>query len=363
MRGTPIAAALPRPGAGGALLRLAAAGALLCLAAVARAGSPEPAILPAEWEAYRAAFVEPSGRVVDDANGRISHSEGQGYGLLLAVLAGSRADFEAMWSFTRAELMVRDDGLVAWKWDPAAEPRITDLNNASDGDILIAYALERAGAAWDRPDYRDAAKALAEAIGRNVVLPTATGPVLLPGAAGFVPDARSDGPVVNLSYWVLEAFATLARLDPATDWPGVEAAGLALIGAAAFGPRRLPPEWLSLRAEPAPAAGFAPEFGYNALRIPLYLLRAGVDDPALLARFQAGMDADGDLAIGPLAGNAAWTPLSDPGYRAIVALVGCSLGGPPPPADLRAFAPTNYYPSTLHLLVLAHAREAMPQCV
>ncbi|PJN92696.1 endoglucanase, partial [Amaricoccus sp. HAR-UPW-R2A-40] len=35
----------------------------------------------------------------------------------------------------------------------------------------------------------------------------------------------------------------------------------------------------------------------------------------------------------------------------------------PLPADLRSFAPTNYYPSTLHLLALAHAREAMPQCV
>jgi endo-1,4-beta-D-glucanase Y len=342
-------------------MRGAALLALLCLAPAARAA--EPAILPAEWEAYRAAFVEPTGRVVDDANGRISHSESQGYGLLLAVLAGNRADFEAMWSFTRAELMVRDDGLAAWKWDPTAQPRVADVNNAADGDILIAYALDRAAGAWDRPDYRDAAKALAEALGRHAVAPTPAGPVLLPGATGFDAGARPDGPVVNLSYWVLEAFPMLARLDPATDWPGVAATGRALIGAAGFGPRRLPPEWLSLKGTPAPAEGFAPEFGYNALRIPLYLLRGGVRDPDLLARFHKGMDEGGDLAIGPLTGDAPWTALADPGYRAIVALVGCGLGGDPLPAELRTFAPTNYYPSTLHLLALAHAREAMPQCV
>ena len=35
-------------------------------------------ITPADWEAYRSRFVEDSGRVVDNANGNISHSEGQG---------------------------------------------------------------------------------------------------------------------------------------------------------------------------------------------------------------------------------------------------------------------------------------------
>ena len=39
---------------------------------------------PADWAAYRDRFVLPDGRVVDDANGGISHSESQGYGLLLA---------------------------------------------------------------------------------------------------------------------------------------------------------------------------------------------------------------------------------------------------------------------------------------
>ena len=70
------------------------------------------------WQAYKAKFLDPGGRIIDDANGNISHSEGQGYGLLLAVLAGNAADFELIWSFTRTELLLRSDGLAAWKWNP-----------------------------------------------------------------------------------------------------------------------------------------------------------------------------------------------------------------------------------------------------
>ena len=102
----------------------------------------------ADWEAYRSRFVEDSGRVVDTANGNISHSEGQGYGLLLALAASDRRSFEQIWSFTFTELLIRDDGLAVWKWDPAAKPRVTDRNNATDGDLLIAYALAKAGEVW-----------------------------------------------------------------------------------------------------------------------------------------------------------------------------------------------------------------------
>ncbi len=68
------------------------------------------------WRAYRERFVTPQGRVVDTGNGGISHSEGQGYGMLLAVAADDRATFERIWTWTRANLMVRDDQLLAWRW-------------------------------------------------------------------------------------------------------------------------------------------------------------------------------------------------------------------------------------------------------
>ena len=72
-------------------------------------------IAPAAWQAFEARFVDQSGRVIDDANGGISHSEGQGYGLILALAADDRASFERIWSFTQTELLLRDDGLAAWR--------------------------------------------------------------------------------------------------------------------------------------------------------------------------------------------------------------------------------------------------------
>ena len=111
----------------------------------------------------------------------------------------------------------------------------------------------------------------------------------MPGTSGFGAADRGDGPVVNLSYLVLEAFPELKRLAPDADWAKVESDGKALIKQARFSDRKLPPDWLSMRARPRPAEGFPPEFGYNALRIPLYLVRAGDSDRVLLKELRDGM--------------------------------------------------------------------------
>ena len=42
-----------------------------------------------------------------------------------------------------------------------------DGNNATDGDLLIAYALAKAGEVWQEPRYTTEAQKLAKAIGKN----------------------------------------------------------------------------------------------------------------------------------------------------------------------------------------------------
>ncbi|STT00045.1 endoglucanase [Klebsiella pneumoniae] len=37
------------------------------------------------WERYKARFMMPDGRIIDTANGNVSHTEGQGFAMLLAV--------------------------------------------------------------------------------------------------------------------------------------------------------------------------------------------------------------------------------------------------------------------------------------
>jgi len=352
-------------GAGVVAAMLMAAAFLVAPGAFAK--EPAGMISRDDWAAYSARFVDPSGRVIDDANGRISHSEGQGYGMLLAYLAGDKAGFERIWTFTRTELLIRDDDLAAWRWDPDADPHVTDINAASDGDILIAYALALAGEAWSVPDYVSSATRIARALGQQVVRREGGRLVLLPGVTGFSVGERPDGPVLNLSYWIFEAFPVFARLAPEVDWAGLAASGRELLSLARLGPAKLPPDWISAPADRplAPAEGFEPVFGYNSLRIVLYLLRAGIPDSdvqkAILNNWMVqngGMPAIVNIPTGK-----ALARLSEPGYRMLAATLACAIDGTAIPADLRRLQPSQYYPSTLYLLSLSLVSEKYPKCL
>ncbi|MGO4706240.1 glycosyl hydrolase family 8 [Microvirga sp. 2MCAF38] len=325
----------------------------------------EGTISSTDWDAYRARFVAPTGRVIDNANGDISHSEGQGYGLLLAFAAGDRKTFEQIWTFTFTQFLIRDDGLSVWKWDPDARPNVSDRNNATDGDILIAYALARAGASWRDSRYVQAAQSIARAIGRSAIVRGTGRPVLLPGSTGFGLADRPDGPIINLSYWVFEAFPTLAALAPEYDWNGVWREGITLLQQVDQTKTRLPADWLSIRekGQIGPADGFPPEFGYNSLRIPLYLLRAGMSDVEWLKTLKQRWLGNEGVAIVNVTTGQVKERLTDQGYDALAATLACVMDKTPVPASLKTFEPNLYYPSTLYLLSMAFLGEKYPQCL
>lgn len=335
---------------------------------------PLGSVTPAEWAAWRAAFLTPDGRVVDGLAGNISHSEGQGYGMLLAYAAGDRVSFELIWSFTRLKMALRDDRLIAWRWDPTAHSNVSDPNNATDGDILIAYALSLAGAGWAVPAYAQEGVDLVRAIRAAAVVTGESGgargkTLILPGVAGFAAaDRPGDGPVVNPSYWVFEAFPAFGKLDADGRWGAVARSGMSLLSPEATRPTGLPSDWVSLKASPRPAEGFQPVFGYNALRVPLYLVRAGVRDPELLGRLEAGLNqrqapGGAGFPIVDVSTGAVTESPADPGYRAVRELLSCAVRGDQVSPEVAAFAPTTYYPSTLHLLVLSYLRKELPQCL
>ncbi|ACA14690.1 Cellulase [Methylobacterium sp. 4-46] len=322
----------------------------------------------AAWRAYKARFVTDQGRVVDTANGRISHSEGQGYGMLLAVAAGDRDAFQRIWDWTRANLMVRDDSLLAWRWEPDKRPGVADMNNATDGDLLVAWALIEAADAWQDEGYRLAARRIAVDIGRRTVLFRSEGAaLLLPGMAGFSAEDRADGPVINLSYWIFPALARLPAVAPEFDWARLSAAGLDLALRARFGEAALPVEWTSLRGgEPKAAAGFPPVFSYNAVRVPLYLAMAGIAERRYYAPFVkawAEVGASG-LPVVDTASNDVVGRMQEPGYLAVAALTACAAGTASlPPALPDPTSPQNYYPATLQLLALAAVNMRYASCL
>ncbi len=338
--------------------------AMLYLALAQVAAAQEAPVNASEWSLYKARFLDRGGRIVDNGNGGISHSEGQGYGLLLSYLAGNRADFELIWRFTSSEMLLRDDGLAVWKWDPSATPHVTDANNATDGDLLIAYSLALAGAAWGNSTYIATATRMAQALLQKAVVVHGGRTLLMPGSTGFSARDRTDGPVINPSYWIFEAFPVMNALAPSPKWQDLSDDGIELLRSLAFGSARLPAEWVSVKRVPQPAAGFASEFSYNAIRIPLYVARAGLGDAAYLRHLMGAIAPSGrPMATINLATGQPMDVLSDNGYRIIVDLLDCVANGTKVPADVQAFQPELYYPSTLQLLSLAFLREEKPACL
>lgn len=326
---------------------------LLALAAASIALSACAA--DAEWETFKQRFVEPDGRVVDTGQARISHSEGQGFAMLFAVHYADRASFDRIWQWTRKTLQVRDDALLAWKWQP--QGGVTDRNNAADGDLLVAWALLRAAEKWREPEYATAATRIAQDVRKKSMRRSTHGLVLLPGQEGF---DKAEGLTLNLSYWVYPALRELARADPAPEWEELARNGIAILQYSYFGRWRLPPDWLKL-GERVSAAGPPPErFGFDAMRIPIYLVWSRRDTDALMKPYRDFWGHfEGSRAL------PAWTNLKDDssdthgaelGVRAIAQMVSeypRSSAARLPALDREQ----SYYSSVLLLLCKLALRE------
>jgi endo-1,4-beta-D-glucanase Y len=334
--------------------------------ALAQAQEATPAVTPdAQWQTYRNRFISSEGRLIDDSAANVSHTEGQGYGMLLAAFADDRQAFASLWAWTQANLYIRGDGLAAWRWRPQDDPHVLDRNNATDGDILVTWALVEAGRRWRNPAYLEQAHKNALAIARRATYDSNHGRTLSPGVAGYGPSDADDGPVVNLSYWVFPAFDALGQVAPEVDWAAIRASGLTLIDEAKFGPRRLPSDWISLKNGPRPAAKFATTFGYDAIRIPLYLAWDSRPEKSRLQAFDeswAGAHYEPPSVIDVVTG-AATAPFAEDGYLAVAALVRCAVDGERFPENLRIVHLDRYYSATLHMLSLAAARQRLPQCL
>jgi endo-1,4-beta-D-glucanase Y len=322
---------------------------------------------PEVWLNYKARFITEQGRVLDTGNNYVSHSEGQGYGMLLAVAANDRPVFDLLWGWTRANLLVRGDDLFAWRWEPAQRPAVADMNNASDGDLLIAWALTEAADFWGDQALRIAARRIAVDIGRKLVVnKSAHGALLLPALAGFAAEDRNDGPVVNLSYYVFPALGRLSLVAPEIDWTGIMQSGLTLLKAAQIGSSRLPGDWTALKdGTPKPAQGFPNAFAYNAIRIPLYLSWAGIGEREHYEPFAAwARHRRGQATIVDLASGRDIETYGETGYAAVPALTLCVTDEQSVPVELRTSSPSeNYYPATLRALALIALQMRYPSCL
>lgn len=343
------------------LAGLAAGGAAALLSRPAQADIGDNSFRQ-EWAAFRSRFYMPEGRIADNYQNGASHSEGQGYAMLLAEAAGDTQSFEQLVTWTRANMRRPGDNLTPWRWRPGAAAPIEDFNNASDGDILIAWALARAGRSMGRPEYRRLAADIARDVLRVCIHRVGDQTLLRPGGWGF---DRPDHVVVNPSYLIFAALPEMNQVAPDPAWERLSRDGRSLLRAARFGSWGLPPDWLRVPrgvGRASPAAGWEPRFGFDAVRVPLNMVWAGMwDEPAVDSA--AAFWSDPSVAVPP-----AWTNLTSggvapyaapAGMRAVARItVAARIGSTSAMAMPRVAEATDYYSAVLTMLARLAWRDA-----
>lgn len=225
------------------------------------------------WQEYARAFIESDGRLVDSYQ-QYTHSEGQGTAMLFAAVAQDKATFQRAWEWTQKHLR-RPDGLYAWKWQNG---RVADLNNASDGDILIAWALLIGYRQWDDPSFRDSALEILDAIKLLLVTPRFGFTLLLPGSLFY---DKPDRILTNPSYLILPAFRAFSYYDDAAFWNDFYQQSIHFLKAAqTVQPSKKEPQvvsdWMQVSPEGVTySTQHDPLLGYDSIRVPLYLAWMG----------------------------------------------------------------------------------------
>jgi endoglucanase len=313
-----------------------------------------------EWRLFKSRFLSDDGRVVDNGNGGVSHSESQGWGLLFAMVAQDQASFDLILNWTSRVLRRSTDSLHTWRYVPDNRPSVPDLNNAVDGDMFIAAALARAGRSWGRPDYLEVAAAIGRDILRLLQRRVGSFMVLLPGIEGF---ETRDAIIINPSYYAFPMMAELAKLAAPQQWDRLQRDGRSLLERGRFGRWSLPPDWLRIGRTDSvlsPAPDWPPRFSYDAIRIPLWWTWQKLSVGAAMRSVEQFWSAF------PPGAAPAWVDLetndqapytATPGMTAIMRLTRMANGGAEQTIPPTVASASNYYDASLILLTHIAERE------
>ena len=229
-----------------------------------------PAKAAAEWDSYKSRFLMADGRIIDTGNNNVSHTEGQGFAMMMAVSNDDRTSFDKIWNWTNTTLRNPKNGLFYWRYNPVEADPIADKNNATDGDTFIAWALLKAGQKWHDSGYLKESDAIAKALVTHNVIQFADKRVMLPGVNGF---NLNSSVTLNPSYFIFPAWQDFAQRSHLVVWKELIADGKTLLDKMRWGNSQLPTDWVSLAADGklTPDANHPPRFSYDAIRVPLYL--------------------------------------------------------------------------------------------
>ena len=212
--------------------------------------------------AFLADWVE-GGRVVRRDQGSDTVSEGQAYGMLIALSLKDEKSFDSLWRWTEKNLQKRD-GLLAWRWQNGS---VVDGTPASDADLDVARALVIAGKTFGRSDLRAAGTRLAGAIAGTLTVQTSLGRILLPG-----PWAATNPHSYNPSYASPVSFQVLGDATGDPRWAEL-AAGSRAVTNKLLDVAALPSDWAQVNDDGTVAVIPGPTgtsgdvtYGYDAAR-------------------------------------------------------------------------------------------------
>lgn len=188
----------------------------------------------------------------EDSNDTVS--EGQAYGMLIAVGHGDQALFDQLWGFYKAN---STNGLMPWKLSGCSG--VQDSNNATDAELDAAMALIQAACKFGSDTYKQDAASMLGAVISQLSASKGGNGTLLAGKTGF------DGDCLNASYVAPGYYRAFAGVDTANaaTWNDLAADSYALLNGVANGSTGLVPDWSGNCG-----AGKSANYTYDAARTP-----------------------------------------------------------------------------------------------
>lgn len=220
-----------------------------------------------EWKNYKLAHIQSDGRVIDRENNNITHTEGIGYAMFFATCNNDEESFNLIEQWLENNMAKNSFGLYPWKWGKSEnEWKVLDTNNATDGDMWIAYARLKASEKFNRPDQKEKALEHIHAIEKNLLFSKDGSLFLLPGVYGF---EHEESLLLNPSYYIPFIFQAFSQVGDKEKWNSMLVNAKVLLSKK-FSIYNIHPDWIVYNKGVFTLDPQRKNFSYDAIRIPLF---------------------------------------------------------------------------------------------
>ena len=222
------------------------------------------------WEDYKQRYLDEDGAIIDTGNNNMSHSEGQSYGMLFALYFNDKDSFDKICKWTLVNLYNEKTGLLNWAYKRNQSDPTADKNNATDGDLMIAWVLIEAGKKWNVNAYTKRGEKMLSVLMSKLVMKMGGSYILLPGIENFYFNSHA---IVNPSYYIYPALLGIHKHTFSKRWREISDDGKKLISNLKTQKIKLAPDWIKYEAngDNAPSDKWPVRSSYDAIRVPLYL--------------------------------------------------------------------------------------------